>query len=175
MTDKINRIIRQAYSYLDEITPLKYDCGQLCGALCCRDNGESDTSLGMWLLPFEKELLKNEDGYVFKEAQDGTQTVSCSGKCRRNMRPFSCRIYPYYAHLSNENGKTKITIKIDPRARLSCPIARFNSHSRANIYFLACAKAAIRTLLKDEKIAEELYAISDFLSEIEEMQLRFFK
>ncbi len=165
------QIIKEAYLILNKETPLKHDCGKLCNSLCCRDNGEG---LGMWLLPDEKELLKKYNTYTFHESCDGTETVVCNGKCNRNMRPFACRIYPYYPSLKmSEDGYIDIQIKVDPRARLTCPIARYNSKYRANIFFLSNLKHSVRVLLKSPEITKELFEINDFLSEIEEMQNKF--
>ncbi len=173
--EKQQELILKAYSLLCDVTPLKYDCGALCDSLCCKNNGKDGETLGMWLLPYERETLKDCKYYTFGKADDGTETVFCSGRCDRKMRPFACRIYPYYAHLSKlENGRIKISVKIDPRARLSCPIAARESYLRPSIRFLAYVKMAIRTLLKDKEISRELFEISDFLSEIEEMQRKFF-
>lgn len=167
--------ILTAYHLLQDITPLKYNCGTLCDSLCCKNNGENGETLGMWLLPYEREVLSRCEDYTFAKAEDGTETVFCTGKCDRSKRPFACRIYPYYAHLCKmADGRIKITIKIDPRARLSCPIANRNSYLRASVYFKARVKMAIRSLMKDEKISKELFEISDFLYEIEEMQKKLF-
>ncbi len=174
--NKQTEIILSAYSLLEDITPVKYDCGSLCGSLCCQNNGKDGETLGMWLLPFEREVLKSYEDFTFSSANDGTETVFCKGKCDRRRRPFACRIYPYYAHISGSfGGRTRISIKTDPRARLSCPIAARDSYIRPSIEFVACAKAAVRILMKDETIKKDLIEISDFLSEIDQMQNKFFK
>ena len=177
-------ILMRAYSVLEDVTPLKYDCGKLCGSLCCKNNGEDGETPGMWLLPFERSFLEaiqddmneTDKPYSFCTAEDGTETMFCKGACQRAFRPFACRIYPYYAHITRiSNGRDKITVKLDPRAKLSCPIAFSDSYLRPSIFFIACVKRAIRILLTDEVIAKDLYETSDFLSEIEEMQRRFTK
>ena len=167
----------KAYTRLEDVTPLKYDCGTLCGALCCHDNGKNGETLGMWLLPHEKELLEaltsdSEDTrFTFGKADDGTETVFCEGSCDRRFRPFACRIYPFYPYLSKkEDGRTKIEVRIDPRARFSCPIAMKDAYLRPSIEFVWSVKCAVRELLKDEDIAKDLVSMSEFLSEIGEMQ-----
>lgn len=167
------QIIKEAYYILNKETPLKYDCGKLCNSLCCRNNGED---LGMWLLPYEKEVLKQYDTYTFHSSSDGTETVVCKGICDRNIRPFACRIYPYYPSLKrSEDGYIYIQIKVDPRARLSCPIVKYNNEYRPDIYFLSNLKRSVRVLLKSPEITKVLFEISDFLSEIEEMQKKVLK
>ena len=169
----------KAYTRLEDVTPLKYDCGTLCGGLCCRDNGEDGETLGMWLLPYEKELLtaltENDEitEYTFGKAEDGTETVFCKGICDRRFRPFACRIYPYYPKIKKcEDGRTKIEIRKDPRARFSCPMAMKDSYLRPSIEFVSAVKSAVRELMKDEDLSKDLLSVSEFLSEIEEMQTK---
>ncbi len=170
-------VLLKAYTRLEDVTPLKYDCGTLCGALCCHDNGTEGETLGMWLLPYERELLEaltSEDkntGFTYGKAEDGTETVFCEGVCERRFRPFACRIYPFYPHFAKkEDGRTKIEVRVDPRARFSCPIAMSDSYLRPSIEFVWSVKSAVRELLKDDDIAKDLISISEFLSEIGEMQ-----
>lgn len=167
----------KAYTILENLTPLKYDCGTLCSSLCCKNNSTEGETLGMWLLPYEKELLSalisddEQTEFTFGKAEDGTETVFCSGRCNRQFRPFACRIYPYYVNFTNDlSGGTKVKIKVDPRAKLSCPIAMNDSYLRPSIHFIKGVKDAVRVLIKDEKIKKDLIATSEFLSEIEEMQ-----
>ena len=176
MTKHYEALLR-AYTFLENTTPLRYDCGTLCGAYCCQNNAEEGETMGMWLLPFEKELLTALDEdierkhYTFDEAKDGTKTVYCNGSCLRAFRPFACRIYPFYAHIGKkQDGRIKISIKRDPRAKLSCPIAMTTSYLRPTVEFLTAVQAAVRELMKDEIIAKDIIEMSEFLSEIEEMQ-----
>lgn len=172
---KQTELILEAYSILENVTPLKYDCGSLCSRHCCKNNGKDGETLGMWLLPYEIELLSKCKEYTFSKTGDGVETVFCTGKCNRELRPFACRIYPFYAHIEKLCGdKEKITVKADPRARLSCPIVMYSSYLRPNIYFISAVKDAVRVLLKDEKIKRDLYEQSEFLSDIEDMQNKFY-
>ena len=75
----ITQIIRKARGYLENITPVKGDCGILCGSLCCKnlypnnnqncDNGDNcgnngnDGERGMWLFPGEDALYKNNENF----------------------------------------------------------------------------------------------------------------
>lgn len=173
--NKHTETILLAYSLLEDVTPLKYDCGCLCDAFCCKNNGKDGETLGMWLLPYEREILGKCVDYTFGTAKDGTETVFCKGSCDRTLRPFACRIYPFYAHISESiSGRAKISIRIDPRAKLTCPLAMRDSYLRPSIQFVSCAKAAVRILMKDEEIRKDLLETSDFLCEIEEMQNKFF-
>ena len=48
---------RAIYRLLDSVSPADFDCGQLCGAVCCLS--ESD-DMGIYLLPGEEAVF--EDG-----------------------------------------------------------------------------------------------------------------
>lgn len=172
--EKTRAALLCAYDLLCDVTPLRYDCGTLCGSLCCKGK-DGNEEYGMWLLPTERELLENEGAYRFSTAEDGTETAVCFGHCRRFMRPFACRIYPYYAKLEKSgNGRINIRIKRDPRAALSCPLAADGTYLRPTPAFVRSAERAVRVLLRDEAMKKELFAVSDFLSEIEEMRRKIF-
>ena len=53
MTDKITNpeiLVKKAKDILKNVTPLKSDCGKMCGKLCCKGPDEK----GMRLFPGEK-------------------------------------------------------------------------------------------------------------------------
>ena len=164
----------EAYRLLENVTPLPYDCGRLCGARCCKPSPDERVELGMWLLPHEKELLEDCEGYVFRVSEDGTETLTCSGVCDRKKRPFACRIYPYYPSIKEENGRYRISILRDPRAALSCPLVSSGSHMRSSVFFARAASRAVRVLLGDGELREELLKSAEFLDEIETLRRRFF-
>ncbi len=169
-------LLLEAYSYLDEVTPVKFDCGKLCGAICCSDNAtSSEETMGMWLLPGEKQILQGQVGYQFTKSESGTDCVVCQGKCNREMRPFACRIYPYYASLKQlPEGRIMIKIKPDPRAMISCPLLKGKGY-RPSAGFRRAMIRAIRLLLERPMFRGELFEISSFLDEIDEMRKRFFE
>ena len=49
----MNEAVEQARALLETLTPLKRDCGRLCGARCCRSLEGEET--GMVLFPGEEE------------------------------------------------------------------------------------------------------------------------
>ena len=116
---KLSRLILEyidAYKYLQDLTPIAADCGQLCGARCC--HGDEET--GMLLFPYE-ELLLSKAGYTITDAELRGAVVKfavCSGTCDRHLRPLSCRIYPYAPVLR----EGKIEVVPDPRAKPFCPL-----------------------------------------------------
>jgi hypothetical protein len=112
----------KAYRELEHCTPLRYDCGRLCDRACCR--GED----GMWLFPGEEKLFWVEIGFAIeplkgRRLSDGREIfwLTCQGKCRRELRPLACRIFPLAPFL--RRGEL-VTVDIDPRAHGLCPLAQ---------------------------------------------------
>lgn len=168
-----NEIFLEAMSMLEEVTPAKFDCGLLCTAACCGENcGENPDSLGMWLMPGEKEFLEKHTDYSFIKDESGNDCAVCNGSCDRELRPFACRIYPFYASLSTRyDGRIMIRIKRDPRAMHSCPFA-YGKHFRPSAGFVRAFVRATRLLLSRQCFRDELFEISAFLDEISEMRER---
>ena len=54
-------LIKKAYEMLERVTPLTYDCGKLCSGKCCKGDG----NIGMWLFPYEEEILTNANRILF--------------------------------------------------------------------------------------------------------------
>ena len=53
MKDKYSKLYAQVNSIIGDKSPLKKDCGLICGGECCK--GDSET--GMLLFPFEESSL----------------------------------------------------------------------------------------------------------------------
>lgn len=166
MTDKefAFSLLEKAYKLTENVTPKKYDCGELCGGACCKNLSTLSSESGMMLLPFEKEFLIENGacGYTYKTDTEGTDYLVCEGKCNRKFRPFACRVFPYYADFS---GK-RIKIKKDIRAAAICPVINARVHSRANIYFLRNVKKAVHILCKDKFIKRDFEKTSDFIDSL---------
>ncbi len=104
-------------SLLEQLTPLKSDCGALCGGACCRSLEGEET--GMLLFPGEEDDYVGLEGWRLTETRQGW-LVSCPGTCDRSMRPLACRIFPLLPVL-REDG---IHVAVDARARAVCPLSR---------------------------------------------------
>ena len=109
--------LKKARELLADVTPLKTDCGKVCGAKCCRSLEEEET--GMLLFPGEEELYRNREGWRILETAAGPLVV-CPGTCDRAERPLSCRLFPLLPVIRGE-GIRAVT---DARARAVCPLAR---------------------------------------------------
>ena len=81
----------RARAILENVTPLKTDCGLLCQGLCCRPMEGEMT--GMLLFPGEEAYYEGREGYRMTATEAGTLLI-CSGRCDRADRPLSCRLMP---------------------------------------------------------------------------------
>lgn len=159
-------LLRRAYALLEDVTPLKYNCGLLCGGACCKsDTVNSETEGGMSLLPYEDVLIGGCEGFEVKETVDG-KVLICDGSCERIFRPFMCRIFPYYASIDTDTGK--ISLKIDPRSVNVCPMAVKQKGTRHSVFFHRNAVRAVRLLMKDEDLKKELIKTSEFCDSLYE-------
>lgn len=114
---------KEFYSYLyrllDKTTPLKVDCGKLCGGACCDGDGES----GMYLFPFEEVMYDGSENWLkiydsnFIFNNKPVKIAICDGTCERKKRPLSCRIFPLFIDDNNE-------ICLDIRGRGVCPLVQ---------------------------------------------------
>ena len=102
---------------LREPTPMKGDCGRLCGARCCAPMEGEET--GMLLFPGEEHCYEGKPGWQVKSGAAG-KIVICPGTCDRDERPLACRLFPALPR-ETEAG---VQIRMDFRARAVCPLAR---------------------------------------------------
>lgn len=153
------KIYKHIYSLLDNITPIKADCGKLCQSACCK--GDEDT--GMYLFPYEEIMYGTNENWIkiydsdFIFNKKPVKIAICSGKCDRKKRPLSCRIFPLF----KLNGK----ISIDTRAKKICPLARAIQLDEYNPEFVKNVKKVFnilnkfsetkRYILETEKIINE--------------------
>jgi Fe-S-cluster containining protein len=112
-------LVIAARDMLCDITPVRRDCGELCGAACCRDPQDGEL-MGMALFPGEKSLYAaKSDWYKLYFGMRGkSPLLVCSDACPRKERPLACRIFP----LTPYGREGKLTVRIDPRARPLCPL-----------------------------------------------------
>ena len=137
MKDKYQRLYAEINRIIGDKTPLKKDCGQVCGGECCK--GDSDT--GMLLFPFE------ESSFTVKE-KDGVRLCVCDGTCDRNERPLSCRIFPFFPYVTAEG---KIKVIPDVRGINTCPLISHFVDVRFDRGFLYRVKKVGRLLYADEE------------------------
>lgn len=110
-------VLRQAREILADVTPLKRDCGRICGARCCASLEGEET--GMLLFPGEEDFYENLEGWKIIPAGRELLLV-CPGECDRRDRPLACRVFPLLP-VPAGNG---ISVRTDERSRAVCPLAR---------------------------------------------------
>ena len=150
----------EIYELLNDITPLKEDCGRVCGGACCRC--EQDDTLGMRLFPHEPCLLEGQYGAHTVTDTDGTPLVVCGGRCEREKRPLSCRVFPLFPYVTRE-GRVKAVY--DPRAFRVCPLVKRNENVPLRRDFVRAVRKAGRLLMRDEACRAFLQAQSREIDE----------
>lgn len=103
---------QRIYDWTSKDSPLssEYDCGKLCGSICCADTD----SYGIYLLPGEETIFTRQEDWLEWEVQDASDSgfpdswngsvyfLICNGHCERDKRPMQCRTYPVAPHLTKE-------------------------------------------------------------------------
>lgn len=127
-------LLLRAYQAISTSTPMTGDCGQLCGAACCKP--DADGQGGVCLLPGEETCAAW--GNIVHEPRMNAPMVLCHGACEREHRPFLCRIFP----LCPVPGKSgKWTVRMDARARAVCPLAASGLSGLDPAFVRGCARA----------------------------------
>ena len=122
--DALEAVLR-ARELLRDVTPLRRDCGQICGAACC--GCDEDGQGGMLLLAGE-ECLYDPLPPGFCITRDnavlpGMRLLTCDGACDREKRPLSCRMFPLTPVLVRRDGREQLRVRVDPRAFAVCPLS----------------------------------------------------
>lgn len=153
------QFVVKLYEYLSAETPLNYDCGIHCNKKCCQGNDND----GMLLFPGEKDLFLNKDGYtVYFDERYDSYAVRCNGTCHRNDRPLSCRIFPYFFYVNNEDFK--INVAPDIRAVDYCPII---SKEKINKKFLRALRISALKIEQNTDYVEFLNKIGNILTDFD--------
>ncbi len=166
------RVLRQARETLADITPLKSNCGRLCGGACCQsdDTGEN----GMLLFPFEEEFYKKPvEGFAFHLADDDTlfrggKRLVCEGDCLREHRPLACRMFPLRIRLlGDELGeRTQVLAELDPRAWCCCPLLEQGGLRAMSADFIGAVQRAGEALIGNVYMLEALHNEQRLLDEM---------
>ena len=150
-----------ARELLKDLTPLKTDCGKLCGAACC----QGDEQTGMLLFPGE-DALYEDCSFArvipadFSLGGAKAQLFVCSGSCERENRPLACRLFPLFLKFK-EDGSTKL--RMDVRAKAVCPLTDYGIKA-LDPEFKQAARKAYDLLLEDEACAAYLRELDEAFS-----------
>ncbi len=150
MYEKINKI-------MGDLTPLKADCGKLCGGACCK----GDENTGMRLFPFEETTLR------VKECGNGVRLAVCDGTCHRAERPLACKIFPFFPTVDE---KGRVFVEADLRGKRLCPLITHSDEIVFDKRFFKALKKVGKILSKDpeclvflREATEEIDTYTDFL------------
>lgn len=146
---------------LGNTTPLKVDCGVLCGRRCC--SGSDDK--GMLLFPGETSALEVKES-------GGRRLAVCNGKCDRNTRPVSCMLFPFFPTV-DKNGKIKV--ELDYRGVSVCPLISNSGSVAFDRKFLKNTLKAGKLLAKNEECRRSLEEITDEITQAKELYMKLCK
>ena len=158
--------VSAAREKLKNVTPLKKDCGRVCGARCCRPLEGEET--GMLLFPGEAEAYSDREGWVVRHAAQG-DIVVCPGTCDREERPLSCRLFPLLPLIGDDGA---IRVVTDLRARAVCPLAR-QGKSALDPEFIDAVREAGELLAQSEEQALFLDVLEAEQEELKSLRKAF--
>lgn len=130
------RLYEKIFRILGDLTPLRADCGVLCGSACCK--GDDDT--GMRLFPHEESPL------TVTATASGVRLAVCDGTCDRSRRPLACRIFPFFPTIDE---KGRIFVEADHRAARLCPMIAHCDELVFDPRFFKALKKVGKLLAKD--------------------------
>ena len=149
-----SNLLSRALALIENVTPLKTDCGALCGAACCRD--DNDAGGGVWLLPGEDAgsmTWGHCNAGIMPVTKEKCVTLFCDKPCERGLRPFMCRIFPLSPYFSKK--REEWDVRIDRRSAMLCPLFAYGTKG-LNPEFVANCRAAVRLLAEDDEYLELL-------------------
>lgn len=158
-------VLAQARALFDALTPLRTDCGLVCGGACCQPLEGENT--GMLLFPGEEAYYTDLPGYRLTETEAG-MLLTCSGRCERADRPLSCRLFPLLP-LLREDG---VKVATDARAKAVCPLARHGKDALAP-EFVDAVRQAGRLLARDGAQRAFLLRLTRQQDELKALQKQF--
>ncbi len=158
--------VSAAREKLNNVTPLKKDCGRVCGARCCRPLEGEET--GMLLFPGEAEAYAELEGWTVRHGARG-DIVVCPGNCNREERPLSCRFFPLLPLIGDDGA---IRVVMDQRARAVCPLAR-QGKSALDPAFIDAVREAGELLAQSEEQALFLDVLEEEQQELRELRRKF--
>lgn len=144
----VDEIYFRARLLLDGLTPIDSDCGELCGAVCCKGNADE----GMLLFPHEQAA----DEFTVRACKSGNLLV-CEGRCNRDNRPLACIMFPLVPILVGD----RVKVAVNAYAFRICPLAKAGGHIKYNIDFVRAVRRVGRLLSTDEECREFLRKMSD--------------
>lgn len=164
--DALQCVLR-AREMMENITPLKTDCGKCCGAACCQS--DEDGQGGMVLFPGEEALYRElPEGMQLTPYDDilpGMQLLICDGLCDRHLRPLSCMLFPLTPVVVEKDGKAGLKVMVDPRAFSVCPLCEGGVRGM-DAQFVETVRAAGKVLCQNSEIRMYLKALGEYFDRL---------
>lgn len=164
-------IFRKIYTMLDKVDPVPFDCGEICGAACCRpDSFDIGDEPYLYLLPGEKEYLE-EEGTDIKITRESSKEHDLPGSygeyvytayckeprsCDRRFRPIQCRSFPLWPYIT-EDGELLLSFYNDELPYV-CPL--IEERRVLSEEFVRATYEAWEILIEDESIRDLILADS---------------
>jgi hypothetical protein len=160
---QMKKSIEKIYAMLDEVSPVDFDCGKLCGQVCCLYDEDDcpNKDLVLYLFPGEELMYEDNDSFDLfylpsKEVNyphtwdDDVFLVECKTppNCDRKIRPIQCRTFPLIPHITKDN---KFHLIFDENEfPYECPIIRDNI--KLNDDFIQVTYKVWNILIKDPMV-----------------------
>ncbi|MFO8059850.1 MAG: hypothetical protein R6U70_04245 [Bacillota bacterium] len=159
--DGLENLWTHIYQMTASVTPLSFDCGQLCDSICCRDWAPG---VGIYLFPGEQLLIGDQPWlqrkwhdsrrYLFPPSWDrGGWFVTCNEHCPRQLRPFACRTFPLTARMDRPG---RLRMVLDRNGAAICPLVQSGRPEFLTARFRATMKRAWEILLCLEPIRDDV-------------------
>ncbi len=157
------KLYEQLRRILGGLTPMKSDCGLLCGKKCCsvREEGQ-----GMYLFPGEESMYpEGSHWYSVEQSEEEVQhftgkrpfILRCNGSCPREERPMACRIFPVAPYLT---AAGELEIVLDDDALFLCPLVRQKNIEDLDTDFLEGVEKVWAHLIEGELTRESVRSYS---------------
>ncbi|MEG0640851.1 MAG: hypothetical protein RR824_12510 [Clostridia bacterium] len=166
------KVLSAARELLADVTPLKTNCGKLCGGACCQadESGEN----GMLLFPFEETFYaKPIEGFAYRLADDdslfrGGKRLVCEGSCPREHRPLACRLFPLRVRIEADalGAQAKAVAELDPRAWCCCPLLENGGLRAMSGEFISAVQRGGEMMMENTALLEALYHEQQLLDEM---------
>lgn len=176
------RTYRAIYRLLDRVSPVPYDCGTLCGSVCCTCGAE-DESLGIYLFPGEDKVHDRNDSWLTwsaEPAEDYEFPESWTGKvyfvrcktppvCPREKRPMQCRTFPLTPHL-DEDDVLSLVLN-DTELPYLCPL--IEEETELDPRFVKATYTCWKHLIRDPLIYDLVKEDSEYREYLQKKELEF--
>lgn len=158
--DEMKENIKKIYKRLDQVSPVDFDCGKLCGEVCCVYDAEDyhNEDLALYLLPGEELMYEDSDSFELyyvdsseirypRSRKGRIYLVRCTNppKCDRSIRPIQCRTFPLIPHL-NKKGELHLIFD-ESEFPYKCPI--IHDHIKLNDDFIKVTYETWSVLIKN--------------------------